>query len=316
MTTNMNWGKLKTKLDSEPVPVKVLKKRQRMDTEMTNKNCESSLLKSDMPAMKIDNTYVKDSEKQKYIALDCEMVGIGPSGKTSALARVAIVNFDGESIYDKFVRPKGYVTDFRTKYSGVRSKNLRDAISFEQCQAEVAEQLRGRVLVGHALKNDLDALLLSHHPAMVRDTARYRPYMRPAGRGGGKWRPRALRDLTREHLGLDIQKGEHDPNEDARCAMMLFRRQRQEWESTLLQKKRDSRKASANSSAPPPSELVGTGLAKPKPKSIFDPDRLAVRSSPALGVLQASTGGSADGRAEDETMQPKKRRRGGVHDHV
>ena len=74
------------------------------------------------------------ADKLKYIGLDCEMVGVGPSGKLSALARCCLVDYDGISIYDKFVRPKGYVTDFRTKYSGIRSKNLRDgiAISFEQ----------------------------------------------------------------------------------------------------------------------------------------------------------------------------------------
>ena len=71
-----------------------------------------------------------------YVALDCEMVGLGPSGKQSALARACLVDFDGNVIYDKFVRPKGFVTDFRTKYSGVRSSNLRkeQACTFEDCQ--------------------------------------------------------------------------------------------------------------------------------------------------------------------------------------
>lgn len=217
MTTS-NWGKLKGKLDCDAV--KVPKKRKQTDlNEFAKKIVE--IRKSDsgrsLIATKVDSTRVKDFEIEKYIALDCEMVGTGPSGKISALARVAVVNYEGNSIYDKFVRPKDFVTDFRTKYSGVRSKNLRDAIIFEQCQSEVAELLRGRVLVGHALKNDLDVLLLSHHPAMVRDTARYPPYMRALGTGGGKLRPRALRDLAKEHLGLEIQRGEHDP--ERRCSM-------------------------------------------------------------------------------------------------
>lgn len=45
---------------------------------------------------------------------------------------------------------------------------------------------------------------------MLRDTARYRPYMRPHGRGGGKLRPRRLKELALEVLGMEIQEGKHD----------------------------------------------------------------------------------------------------------
>ena len=47
-----------------------------------------------------------------------------------------------------------------------------------QCMREVAELLRGKILVGHALKNDLAVLMLDHHPSMIRDTAKYPPFMR------------------------------------------------------------------------------------------------------------------------------------------
>ena len=47
------------------------------------------------------------------------------------------MNFDGEKIYDKFVRPKSFVTDFRTKYSGVRKGDLRkgQAITLEEVRS-------------------------------------------------------------------------------------------------------------------------------------------------------------------------------------
>ena len=54
-------------------------------------------------------------------------------------------------------------------------------------------------------------LLLSHPHTHIRDTAHHRPFMRPHGRKGGKFKPRALRDLTKQHLKLTIQVGEHDP---------------------------------------------------------------------------------------------------------
>lgn len=73
-------------------------------------------------------------DKQKYIALDCEMVGIGVDGKTSALARCSVVDFEGRTIYDEHVRPPAFVTDFRTEWSGVRKHDLRQghAISLQQ----------------------------------------------------------------------------------------------------------------------------------------------------------------------------------------
>jgi RNA exonuclease 4 len=173
-----------------------------------------------------------------YVGLDCEMVGLGPSGKQSALARACLVDYDGNVIYDRYVRPKGYVTDFRTKYSGVRSGNLRkgEACTFEECQEEVASLLKGKFLVGHALKNDLAVLMLSHPRAYIRDTACYRPLMKVRKVGvKERYRPNSLRNLAKEKLGITIQDGEHDPGVDARTAIMVYRDSRDEWEHSLAE---------------------------------------------------------------------------------
>ena len=60
----------------------------------------------------------------RYVAIDCEMVGIGPNGVQSALARVTIVNYYGVIILDKYVRPMERITDFRTEVSGITPKLL------------------------------------------------------------------------------------------------------------------------------------------------------------------------------------------------
>ncbi|KAF5827595.1 hypothetical protein DUNSADRAFT_362, partial [Dunaliella salina] len=63
---------------------------------------------------------------------------------------------------------------------------------------------QGRLLVGHGLSNDLKAMMLDHPRKDTRDTARYLPFMHsPAP--GRKHKPRALRVLASEILGLDIQ---------------------------------------------------------------------------------------------------------------
>lgn len=43
---------------------------------------------------------------------------------------------------------------------------------------------------------------------------------------GGKARPRALRVLAEEQLGLTIQAGEHNPVDDARAALYLYLKHR------------------------------------------------------------------------------------------
>ena len=123
-----------------------------------------------------EDSRFKKIDKQLYVGLDCEMVGTGTEGKVSVLARACLVNFDGEVIYDKFVRPESFVTDFRTKYSGVRKKDLREgqAVSFQECMKAVHSLIKGKILVGHALHNDLAVLKLENiHRANIRDTARY-----------------------------------------------------------------------------------------------------------------------------------------------
>lgn len=182
--------------------------------------------------------------KSKYVAIDCEMVGVGIDGQKSALARASAVDWDGKVLLDTYVRVQERVTDFRTRVSGVRPRDISQsnsaAMSHEECRLEIGKLLLDKVLVGHALKNDLSALMLTHPREHVRDTARYKPFMRPSGRGGGKMRPRKLRDLVHEHLGKRIQvEGEsHSSVEDARASMELFQSARVRWEKELDEKKK------------------------------------------------------------------------------
>ncbi|KAL4938076.1 hypothetical protein BDV06DRAFT_215377 [Aspergillus oleicola] len=169
---------------------------------------------------------------RKYIAIDCEMVGVGPNpDNDSALARISLVNYNGDQVYDSYVRPKEMVTDWRTYVSGILPKHMTEARTLEQVQKEVGEILDGRILVGHALRNDLDALLLSHPKRDIRDTSKHPPYRKIAGGGS----PR-LKILASEFLGLKIQDGAHSSVEDAKATMLLYRRDKDEFEREHLKK--------------------------------------------------------------------------------
>ena len=58
--------------------------------------------------------------------MDCEMVGTGPRGDFSMLARCSIVNHHGNVLYDSYVAPMDRVTDYRTKFSGITPHHLRE----------------------------------------------------------------------------------------------------------------------------------------------------------------------------------------------
>lgn len=166
----------------------------------------------------------------KYLALDCEMVGTGPPPHSDdVLARVSIVNFHGEQIYDSYVQtiPGVKVQDYRTHVSGIKEAHMQPGTArpFAEVQSEVADMLDGRILVGHALKKDLQALQLSHPQRDIRDTSRHAAF-RVESRG----KPPALRNLARTHLGVNIQTGAHSSLEDARATMLLYKKEKTAFE--------------------------------------------------------------------------------------
>lgn len=184
----------------------------------------------------------KDVEIGKYVGLDCEMVGVGGEEDRSVLARVSIVNFHGTQVYDSFVKPKEFVTNWRTHVSGVSPKNMATAREFEQVQEDVAEILKGRILVGHAIKNDLAAMMLGHPKRDIRDTSRFHGFRKySAGRTP------SLRKLAKEVLGVDIQTGEHSSVEDARATMLLFRRHKSGFDVEHAQRYPDRTSGKPNS---------------------------------------------------------------------
>lgn len=201
--------------------------------------------------------------KSRYLALDCEMVGIGPNGSTSRLARVSVVNWHSEVIYDAHVRVEEFVTDYRTFVSGIYPEDLLEssgAISFDVARSDVLDLIRGKVLIGHGLRNDFAALGIHDHPWHdVRDTARYEPFMRrlrpneynPTPYDNATHVPKKLRILAKDKLRMEIQVDgiPHCPIEDAVAAMGLYKRHRVKWERAIRYKVERTREISAVRSA-------------------------------------------------------------------
>ncbi|KAL0212525.1 hypothetical protein RCL1_006151 [Eukaryota sp. TZLM3-RCL] len=167
----------------------------------------------------------------RCLALDCEMVGVGQGGHRSALAHVVIVNEFMEPVYSYHVLPKEHITDYRTQWSGVTEKDLTNAISFEQCQQQVAEIIKDRIIVGHDVAHDFRSLGLSHPRHLIRDTSKFKFFKKAFNGATPK-----LKMLAGRFLGKRIQTGEHDPKEDAVAALELYLKFKNQWEASLKTK--------------------------------------------------------------------------------
>lgn len=166
----------------------------------------------------------------RCVAVDCEMVGTGPCGRVSELARCSVVSYHGDVLYDKYIRPEKPIVDYRTRWSGITRQHMRKAIPFQVAQKEILKLLKGKVVVGHALHNDFKALKYVHPRSQTRDTT-YVPNL--LSQRGLHTRARvSLKELAQQLLHKKIQVGQHGHSsvEDAATAMELYRLVEVPWE--------------------------------------------------------------------------------------
>ena len=163
----------------------------------------------------------------RALALDCEMVGVGPDGEKSVLAQVSVVNESRNVVFESCTRRRTKkVTDYRTHVSGITPKHVADAPSFATVRDAVKRLLEGHVVVGHALENDFDALQLKHPPELVRDTAHWRPFY---GRGAS----RSGCGTSRDHCGLKIQAGRTTPPRTRARRCTCTSKYKENWEGQV-----------------------------------------------------------------------------------
>ncbi|KAM7535267.1 hypothetical protein Aperf_G00000090908 [Anoplocephala perfoliata] len=167
---------------------------------------------------------------ERPIALDCEMVEVGPP-RQNALARVSIVNYNYKVLLDEYCCPDMQVTNYRTYFSGVRPQNLAGAPPLEVVQNKVQRIIKNRIVVGHAIENDFKVLRLNHPPHLVRDTLKA-PYAKKR-LGLGEDDPVRLQDLYFGLFDKMIQQDEHSSVEDACATMEIYRLVEKEWETDL-----------------------------------------------------------------------------------
>lgn len=171
----------------------------------------------------------------KMVAIDCEMVGTGPKGHISSLARCSIVNYDGDVLYDEYILPPCPIVDYRTRWSGIRRQHMAKATPFKTARSQILKILAGKIVVGHAIHNDFKALQYFHPKPLTRDTSQI-PLLNCKA-GCPENATMSLKTLTKKLLGRDIQagKGGHSSVEDAQATMELYKVVEVEWEQHLAQ---------------------------------------------------------------------------------
>ncbi|KAJ4356972.1 hypothetical protein N0V95_002915 [Ascochyta clinopodiicola] len=160
--------------------------------------------------------------KRRAVALDCEMVRIGPN--ISELARLSAIDYlTREILIDTLVRPLHAVTDWRTQWSGVTPQGMAAAVVAGKAlngAPEARRQLYSyidteTVLVGHALHHDLAALGIRHENVVDSAVLASKAVAMGARKQWG------LKTLCAELLDLAVQdhgaRG-HDSVEDAFAA--------------------------------------------------------------------------------------------------
>ncbi|KAI6655796.1 RNA exonuclease 1-like protein [Oopsacas minuta] len=172
-----------------------------------------------------------EGKEKRIFALDCEMVytSIGLE-----LARVSIIDYNHNTVYDSYVKPYNQVIDYNTRFSGITVPKLTGILpNLKQVQRDLKQiMFNDSILIGHSLESDLKALKIIHN--RVVDTAIVFPH-----RKGGLFK-RALSTLTREYLEKIIQddEGGHDSVEDAIACIELMELQiSQDREKLQKQKK-------------------------------------------------------------------------------
>lgn len=168
-------------------------------------------------AVKYLPTLSFEHEGSHIFALDCEMCR---AEEGLVLARVSIVNFNLEVVYDKLVKPSVPIIDYMTRYSGITEEKLSDVTTtLQDVQQDILKIVSTEdILIGHSLQSDFDVLQM-RHPKVV-DTAAIFDH-----KAGPPFRP-ALRYLASTFLNDDIQNDNglgHDSIEDATACMKLVK---------------------------------------------------------------------------------------------
>ena len=183
---------------------------------------------------------------KQVVAIDCEMVGCYPSSgwpstkkgkpnsEISVAAQCALVDYNNKVLYKSYIKPPSELKVTRLGWRGLNPAEVEKGVPFEKARRKILSIMNDKIIVAHDIGHDLASLKIKIGDdipsSKVRDTATCQLLRRRAGIPS-HYPKASLRSLASGVLKKTIQNTfPHDPEEDARVAMELYRCVEEEWE--------------------------------------------------------------------------------------
>ena len=126
------------------------------------------------------------------------------NSKFNGLARISIVNYYGEVIFESNVKPIGEITNYRSEITGIYEADIQKGMDYSECRKIIMRLIKNRIIIGHSLENDFMVLNYEHPKKLTRDTSKFKFFQSNINL------PYSLKYLTKNHLDFDIQETHHD----------------------------------------------------------------------------------------------------------
>lgn len=163
-------------------------------------------------------------------AIDVEMVQ-GPKNQMIPIS-VCVINCYGYPLLQTYVIPSVQVVNWNTQVTGLTQKKWNKMqkrnhpfMSVSELDNKLNEIFEpGDVVIGHGVAHDIKALNLKTSQYVVIDTQKLKRF-----RKDGLPKLPGLSRVVLRYFNLSIQRGVHNPVEDARASMLLYRTFRAEY---------------------------------------------------------------------------------------
>lgn len=136
----------------------------------------------------------------------------------SELVQVIIIDDQANIVYEQWFNPKYKIIDYVTHITGLTEDILltknRKYLELTDLQ-QIHQIIKGYILVGHDLANDLQVLPITHHAFI--DTLALYPH------NYGLPFKTKLKNIAMEVLNRPIQWNHHNPIEDAKAAIDIVK---------------------------------------------------------------------------------------------
>ncbi|CAG8754512.1 17906_t:CDS:10, partial [Gigaspora rosea] len=182
------------------------------------------LVLSDTPCQEPSSSgSINEQNSTDILAIDCEFVHFFEPGtrnhlRKTGLAQVAIVNYNGDVVYNRYVHPD----EPENLWEHSRKKEFlqNSSHSFAEVQADVIQIIRGKMLVGFGIILDLIELKLEHPYQLIREVSFCQECLRINGQSY------SLKDMAEKLLNITIHLDprDHEAVTDATVTMDLFKR--------------------------------------------------------------------------------------------